>query len=141
MSTILNETFPLSEALAQAIRVQKIGEIASDNVRRECSGVLPEHEASMIEAFEAGLLQQQLVLRGSVVTHALGDILAHLTDLEDEADVQIFYEEADDRVGGPIWELLSDAERAPLLGEAIGLAIRLRPIWERHCDATPSRYI
>jgi hypothetical protein len=140
MSTVLDEYFPLSPALAQAIRVQDIGEIAAENVRCECGGSLPECEAAVIEAFEAGLLQRRLVVRGALEAHAIGHLLVHLTNLDDEEEVRIFYEEADAHVGGPIWALLTGAERAPLIAEALALASSVRPIWERHCEATPDKY-
>ena len=140
MSIVLDESISLSPALASAISVQKIGEIAADNVRRACGGELPAVEAAVIEQFEAGLRDQRLVVKGPLEAQSVGHLLVHLADLDDDEDVRTFYEEADARVGGPIWELLSDGERAPLLREAVSLANSVRPIWEKHCDATPDKY-
>jgi hypothetical protein len=140
MNKVLDESLSLSRPLASAISVQKIGEIAADNVRRECGGELPVVEAAMIEAFEGGLRDQRLVLKGPLEASSVGHLLIHLTDLDDDEDVRTFYEEADACVGGPTWELLSDGERASLLKEAMSLANSVRPIWERHCDATPDKY-
>jgi len=95
----------------------------------------------MIEAFEAGLRDQRLVVKGPFDARAVGHLLVHLTELDDEADVRTFYDEADACVGGPIWQLLTDGERAHALKEAVGLANIVRPIWERHCDATPGTWI
>lgn len=139
-TTMLDESIQLSPALASAIAVQKIGEIAEANVRRECGGQLPQGEAAMIEAYQVGLSHQRLVIKGALIASSVGHLLAHLTDLENPRDVEIFYAEADDRVGGPVLELLTDDEQAALFSEAMSLARRLLPIWKSHCAATPNKY-
>ncbi len=140
MGMILNESFPLSRPLASAISVQQIVEIASANVRSECGGVLPAVEGAMIVAFDQGLRDHQLVLTGPLVARSVGSLLCFLIDLGDEEDLRTFYEEADTKVGGPIWALLSDGDRARLLKEGMSLVNSLLPIWKLHCDATPEKF-
>lgn len=133
MNNVLDESIPLSSALASAIRVQQIASIAVENVRSERAELSAADEV-MIASFEAGLIQERLVIRGPLASPSVGHLLVFLAELDDEDTLRIFYEEADERVGGPIWALLSEADRGILLHEGLALAATIRPIWERHCD-------